>query len=141
MKKQLKWLIPIVIIGIGIGIGIVLITLVLVSRSPVEEGDFTMGASAGLPETMVATATSSTGKVIYDGAVFLERIIVGLNETSAGVTLTDTDTTVGPPPVFFDIRGDTLQGVYEIGLRLHTGILYTASTSTNATLIFIPMGK
>ena len=135
MKKFLIYLIPIVVIGI------VLIAVFLIPPTEDENSEVSLGYGSVISESVSAYATSSVGKTIYDGAVFLERIIVGLDETNAGITLVDADTSVGLPAAFFDIEGSTLQGVYEIGARLYTGIFYTASTASNTTFIYIPMGK
>jgi len=132
-----KWDFGSVISVIGIALIVLAVVLVVFFRSPANE-EASMGYG-GIPESIVAYATASTGEAIYMGAVFLDRMIVGLDESDATVSLIDAVTDSSSATVFFDIRGDTLQGVYEIGARLHEGIFYTTSGSINATFIFRPM--
>jgi len=136
MKNFLIFLIPIVIVGI------ILIVFVLIPNSTIEN-ELPLGMYGSIPESTVtyATSTAGTGVAIYEGPAYLERIIVGQDEVAANITLIDASTSTALITEFLKIDGDTLQGVYEIGTRLHTGIWCAASGTINTTFIYIPMGK
>ncbi len=62
MKKHLKWIIPIIIVAI-------LVIIVLIPK-PSSEEQGPLGSYGGIPESMTAVASASTGETIYDGYVF-----------------------------------------------------------------------
>lgn len=116
--------------------------IILNSPSVPSDTDTLLGGRSGgnLPDSIVAfDSASNSGKVIYDGAVFLDRIIIGIAEPGSYVSIIDTDTSVGGlPDLFFSIYGNDLIGSYEIGAQLDTGIWLVSSGTNNITIIYTP---
>ena len=77
MKKFPIWLIPLIMVIV------IPVVFVLISRSiewkRVDEVPLGGYGGSSVSESIITFVTSSSGKTIYDGAVYLERVIVGLN--------------------------------------------------------------
>lgn len=139
MKKDIfkAWDFSSIISVIGIVLIILVVVLVVFFRSTPTE-DVPFGLSGGvISGSILQYVTSSSGETLHTGALFLHRVVVGADVTNALISIIDATTSSGQS-VFFQISGNSLQGVYEIGANLSTGIWVTVSGQNNATFIFTP---
>ena len=123
---------------VGLLIILVLVEIInLVYRPKGEDiplGGLTPGVST---DSIMSYVTTATNETISLGPGYLQRVIVGENVTSSLVEISD-NVTDSSAETFFRISGNTLQGVYDIGASVASGIAATVSGMLNATFIFLP---
>ena len=116
--------------------------VILNNPSVPSDTDTLLGGRSGgnLQDSIIVfDSASNSGEAIYDGAVFLNRIIIGIGEPGSYISIVDTDTSVGGlSDVLFRICGNDLVGSYEIGAPLDNGIWLTTSGINNVTIIYTP---
>lgn len=115
---------------------VAIVGLLIIFWDEIPEGIPLGGMSPAILDSSVAYVTQTTNESVAAYPIFLDRILVGKNVTSARIQMADTNTTDATDGVFFRLIGDSLLGAYEVGASLSNGLAITASGEASITIIY-----